>query len=498
MDETYFSDSVNPYHVYLTYNHFDNVTLVVTNDRGCSDSITDNTVFIKGPLEIDFKTDTACYGKPTHFLAFVNSPVGGTVLNWQWHPLSLGGPDSTTVDSLYQFTYPSPGTFIASITAMNAAGCTDSIARTVVVNPLPVVDFIFDTTCCIDSTHFIDITSPANGNIIWRQWIFGHPASGVLDTVYNLASTAHLYPPYSANYQVTLTVMNADSCINSITKTVFHCSCMTGGFDFDSIHCAEQPIQFFDESIFPPPIIPVAWEWNFGDPASGIADTSSLQNPVHIFGDPGTYTVTLVVHTTVSGISSTDTIYNTIYIYPVPVVDFYPDPEVTTVMNPVIEFINLSPLLNNPVFHWNFGDNSFDSIYAPIHEYIKSGIYTVQLTVTNDNHCIGTESHFVYIKPETTFYIPNSFTPNGNGVNDKFGVLGSSIDPSEFRMIIATRWGEVVYETNDPDALWDGKNQRNGEMCPVGVYVYYVKLKELQKDDNHELKGHVLLLRAEE
>jgi gliding motility-associated-like protein len=79
-------------------------------------------------------------------------------------------------------------------------------------------------------------------------------------------------------------------------------------------------------------------------------------------------------------------------------------------------------------------------------------------------------SNEVTIVPAMTLYIPNTFTPNGDGLNDTFGVSGEAI--KEFTMQIFNRWGRLIYETADPNKRWDGK--QDGEMALTGTYVYRI------------------------
>ena len=82
-------------------------------------------------------------------------------------------------------------------------------------------------------------------------------------------------------------------------------------------------------------------------------------------------------------------------------------------------------------------------------------------------------SNEVTIVPAMTFYIPNTFTPNGDGLNDTFGVSGEAIN--DFSMKIFNRWGKLIYETTDPNKRWDGKFE--GEISIEGTYAYVIAAK---------------------
>ncbi|HPQ59092.1 MAG TPA: CotH kinase family protein [Flavobacteriales bacterium] len=91
------------------------------------------------------------------------------------------------------------------------------------------------------------------------------------------------------------------------------------------------------------------------------------------------------------------------------------------------------------------------------------------------------------------YYVPNSFTPNADGINDVWLPLGNAFDVLRFQLQVFDRWGELVHETNDPFEGWDG--QANGKDAPDGVYVFRVNVVDAIDNEDHELTGHVTLLR---
>ena len=97
-------------------------------------------------------------------------------------------------------------------------------------------------------------------------------------------------------------------------------------------------------------------------------------------------------------------------------------------------------------------------------------------------------SNEVEIIPPMSLYIPNTFTPNGDGLNDTFGVAGEAI--KDINIQIFNRWGQLIYETNDPEKGWDGR--LNGEYVPAGAYVYYLKFDNV--DDKFEKIGTVTVI----
>lgn len=147
---------------------------------------------------------------------------------------------------------------------------------------------------------------------------------------------------------------------------------------------------------------------------------------------------------------------------------------------------------------WNFGDKfSPDNIVFdeenPTHNYTHSGYYTITLTVADSAGCTDSSKTRVSVSVPYYFYIPSAFTPNSDGVNERFAPAGEGVDPAEYVMIIYDRNGNIIFKTHNPYDYWDGRG-KSGKQCPMGVYVYYIQLKT-QNDEIKEYNGTVTLIR---
>lgn len=135
-----------------------------------------------------------------------------------------------------------------------------------------------------------------------------------------------------------------------------------------------------------------------------------------------------------------------------------------------VTFFNTSSN-NCTEFLWQFGDGDEATTEHTGHHYIDTDDHVVWLTVWNPLGCVDSTS--VLVQPPAHLYLPNAFTPDGDGVNDLFGPVGH--DLNEFEMRIFDRWGEVIFSTNDPNHPWDGKVNGGGAIAQNGVYVWKVK-----------------------
>jgi gliding motility-associated-like protein len=140
---------------------------------------------------------------------------------------------------------------------------------------------------------------------------------------------------------------------------------------------------------------------------------------------------------------------------------------------------------------WDFGDGQTSTLQNPEHEYADSGYYNVMLVVTNQFGCTDTAFEVIYAYPDFRFFIPNTFTPNFDALNDVF--TGKGMGFIKYQMIIFDRWGVEIFTTDDIKRGWDG-DDGSGRRCPIGVYAYRVDL-ETPAQIKYRYIGHVNLLR---
>ena len=180
----------------------------------------------------------------------------------------------------------------------------------------------------------------------------------------------------------------------------------------------------------------------------------------------------------------------TITVNPLPLSEFIFFPQPTDLDNPHINFINHSFGHNSSI--WDFGDGSTlnDTISKLIHTYTDTGHYKVNLAVSNEFGCTDTIEYTIIIDPVFIIYIPDAFTPNGDGINDAFGPSVYGI--IEFEMKIYDRWGGLIYLTDDKSLPWDGT--MNGNKIQGGIYSYSIVATDM-KDKPHKFVGVFTLFR---
>jgi gliding motility-associated-like protein len=176
-----------------------------------------------------------------------------------------------------------------------------------------------------------------------------------------------------------------------------------------------------------------------------------------------------------------------INVYPVPVGSFIPNPQVANILSPIIQFQNYST--NSTVYSWDFGDNNSSSLISPSHTYEDTGNYTVKLMLMSPQGCVDTISGFVRVEDIFSFYVPNAFSPNNDGVNDFFAGYGIAV--KSYVMRIYNRWGELIFKTNQPEKPWDGRFK--ADLVQNDVYVYQFEIID-HHGDKHTYEGNVTVV----
>jgi gliding motility-associated-like protein len=147
------------------------------------------------------------------------------------------------------------------------------------------------------------------------------------------------------------------------------------------------------------------------------------------------------------------------------------------------------------IYIWYFFGDTLESQNLSL-TWEGPGFYTFFATETQ-NGCVSyPEDYNVSIQscPQELIFIPNTFTPDGDEVNQIWKpIFTEGYDPFDFNMVVVNRWGEVVWESNDPSSGWDGTY--NSKMCPDGVYTWMVSFGSPESGKKQIKHGHVTLVR---
>ncbi len=371
---------------------------------------------------------------------------------------------NTTIPTVSPALNVSPQQTISYVvTAVDNFLCTHTENLTITVAPLPVMTLAANqTTLCAYDT--LQLSATGASSLSW---------SGPLP-ISNGNASQTLTLPLSGTYQVIGT--SPEGCQDSTALSI-------------TVNPAPQLQITPDQGICP-----------------GFAAQFTVSGALnYVWNDPqltaSTNTVTPASTTTYMVVGANqynclDSAQTTVTVYPQPSADFTASPTILTSDDPTVNFT--SNAQNAAVSTWDFGDgttaengqNEFDYTYP----FVEDQNYTVTLNVVSAEGCTAESQVQIQIKGGIIYYVPNTFTPDGDALNNLFTpVFTSGFDPQSFHMTIFNRWGEPVFESYDAKAGWDGKIDIYA--APEGTYTYVIDFKTLNTDQIMRVSGHVLLMR---
>jgi PKD repeat protein len=340
------SVETNPTHTYATDGTF-TVTLSATNI--CGTITTEQTVTIVTPPVAAFTFNSSMGCAPLAVVFNNTSSSNATSFSWDFP----GGNPATSTDASPVVTWNTPGVYIVTMTATNAAGSSTATAS-ITVNTVPTAGFTSQ------NAGLSVVMTNTSSNADSYAWTFGDGSESTE------ANPTHTYAT-TGTYTVTLVATNGCGS-TTITQEVS----IIGSAPIAAITanltsgCAGMTIQFTDASVGNP----TSWNWTF---EGGTPGTSTEQNPSVTYNTPGTYSVTLDA----GNIFGNSTAQITgIVIENLPTAGFGVSSSNTTV-----NFLNTST--GGGTYSWNFGDGTTSNEENPVHTYAATGNYTVSLTVTN-------------------------------------------------------------------------------------------------------------------
>ncbi len=179
-----------------------------------------------------------------------------------------------------------------------------------------------------------------------------------------------------------------------------------------------------------------------------------------------------------------------ITVKPTPIAAFYTTPIDTAIEGNKIQFINQSR--NSTTYKWSFGNGGTSLSPNPSYIYTDTGKYFITLVAQNQNGCTDTAFGQIYIGERFRIFIPNTFTPDGDLVNDVFSVYGTGIKDYSYK--VYNRWGQIIFTSTPTQKSWNGAVNNSGQTVQMDVYFYVLEVKDLE-NRMHYFNGTVNLLR---
>src|SRR5690606_36535164 len=159
---------------------------------------------------------------------------------------------------------------------------------------------------------------------------------------------------------------------------------------------------------------------------------------------------------------------NWIRVRPSPTAGFSYSPDEITSFDPTTYFHDES--IEAVSWFWDFDGDGISMERDPVFSFPDTGLQVVTQIMTHASGCTDTLVRIIDVVPKVTYFLPNAFTPNFDNLNDFFVGKGYFDGIENFRMTIWNRWGELIFETNNPNEGWNGRKNNVGVPSPNGVY----------------------------
>lgn len=417
---------------------------------------------------------STCEEGPVEFRA-LGSAAGQTITEWTWD-FGDQSPVVTTNTTPALHTFAAAGQYPVSLRAVTDHGCRSAVVTVqLVIDPLPVVDFRIPVICLpLGKSTFTDLSSlPGNTAPVFSyHWNFGDPASGTANYS-NQQHPTHFYQGLGP-YAVQLTVTSEKGCAASAGRQVTDIvNSPVADFESPAEACTGSLLLFKDKSRDAAwPII--AWNWQVNQVALNRQDID------YAFAREGTQLVALTV-TNSKGCSS-ERVTRQVIIYGYPRVDAGPD---LIILEGESAIINARAQGNSLHYRWTpsfylTNDTLLTPVIKPTHDI------TYRLTVTGKAGCTAYDDMKVTVRKLPV--VPNTFTPNNDGINDVWHIEYLDSYPGN-TVEVYNRYGQLVFRSAGYHQPWDGK--QNGQPLPIGTYYYIIDPKEGRK----KMTGSVTILR---
>jgi gliding motility-associated-like protein len=512
------------------------VITYVPSLNGCIGAPATETITIKPtPVIQPISNVFYCPGDHAPQINYACLPTGMGTPNYNWQittaPYNVGvSPTTASGDSLPAFTANPNNTGVAQMATVTLGAslnnCPSSFANFVVtVYPTPIPQFSYVPVCDGQPMSFTDLSTPNSGSITVNQWAWDMNHDGI----YNDATTQN--PSYTVSpagvdsVSLIVSTNSNPSCFAKVTEAVTVNPNPVAAFTADTTSgCPILPVNFTDHSSVTIAGVPAgsitSWSWSFGNGNTFNGQMPPMQtytnsSPTAI----ASYTVSLTV-TSTGGCVNTKTKPGYIKVFPRPIANFSWGPTDADIDDPTITFVNQEIGASGypaaaPTVYGHYGVQYYlgdiyalnqnsntvygapnNNVFSHVYEHYDTATYYVTQWVINSLGCKDSITKPVDIKPDFTFYIPNAFSPNGDGTNEGFKGTGVGIDNTTYNLWVFDRWGNMLFYSDDLEKAWDG-HMRGNEDRPVlqeDVYVWKVRFNDFT-GKKHDYHGTVTLLK---
>ncbi len=437
---------------------------------GCDTTYSDTfRVYNEVISRIDSIT-TGCNSFTTNYSQSSTNPMA-----YYWNFGDLTTLSDTSILPSPTYTYLDSGTFRVSLIVKGQSTCADTSFRDVRIYPILDPFFIVPDNQCFKNNSVDFSAGGSFFNTTKIDWSFGANASKPSSILRNENGISYAQSGIK-NISLTYTDFGCDTTYDR-AFTVYREINPNFDVDLETVCYGDAiPIQFTSSTD-----TSFNFLWDFGD-----GNTSFAISPTHVYAAPGDYTITFIASD--ANCADTLTIPSKLSVLPSPIANFSPINISIPSYAPNVNFTNNSKNFISSTFSPLPGVSvtSFDNLTF---SYSQDGYFYPTLVVENELGCTDSIVGRVLVKSE--LFVPNSFTPNNDGLNDLF--IPVLTDPDDYELLIFNRWGELIFESNDPSKGWNGTNAK-GELVETDSYIYRLVFG-YESGEIQEAFGHVNLIR---
>ncbi len=444
-------------------------TVLSRNSAGCS---TSSSVILTGTSAVSLTVSndvTVCQSEIVNLIATAS---GGNSFTYVWD-------DFTSTISAQTFTPTQTKSY--GVKAVNQDGCesTKSVISVTVLNPLSATPSQ-DVSTCSNKSVVLSVSNISGGkapySIVWT----------------NNMNPVGIGATYTTNVEGTYVVIIRDACTTPanlpLTINVSKSTGISPTFAIDNAKQCEPAIFKLTNTINPSLIKSSVWKISNGEALKNQNDIvlNSLKS--------GSYDVKLLVETNDGCIDSTS-VLNALVVLPRPIVNFSDSIVYGDLSSVKLNLVNLSQGASS--YEWKVPiatpETSTQKDFSTNFINNNLGEISVTLVSKNDQNCRDSITKIIKIKTGLFFFSPNSFSPNGDGINETWNISVLGYSEKDFELSLFNRWGQIIWESTNSTEVWDGSYK--SQKVPTGAYFWTMTLKDGQTDKKYFYKGVLNLLR---
>ncbi len=438
------------------------VKLITTTLGLCKDTSEGIVTILEMPIA-NAEVNNAIYCLKQQNFEFKDiSNNSGKITNRQW--LINRNIEGTAITQLYKF--PRSGKNFVDLIVNDDFGCSDTARVEVDVLPSPTAEFSVNRSFqCLENNEYIFLNNSIGTDGKEGFWQPEPLAGGFqVDLTYNYMS--------AGTFGVKLTVYNDEGCEDTIVKPITVHPTPEGMLMLTGA-CVNSTVNFDASASIVSGSIQ-SYEWVLGD-----GTFSRAMNPQHEYTILGKMPVSVLLKSDKGCVLK---MVDTIEIYPLPDPKIGTFTEVLNINQPILSVYDSSE--TGPYFSyvWDMGDGSdLEYDFEVSHKYADTGIYTVTLTAESFVGCIQSTQREFYVAPDFNLLFPTAFSPNGDGINEGYQILGKFQSIKFIDILIKDELGNTVFRSNDVNMVWNGKYFNSDKDAPSGTYIIQVLLTDIYR-----------------